>query len=103
LNDHKWEGIDLMEELYSIHQTLPQQLVYPVLITPAYNEYQFSVPDFPEICFMVPSLEEGINTVTQSLKDVIRAMQFPPAATPLNTIPLSPGQFIVQIQYIFNA
>lgn len=97
LTDHKWEGISLMEELYSIHQVVPQNLVYPAVVTHGQNGYQFFAPDFPEINFISPSVEEGAGTITQALKDAVVAIQFPPIATPIIGIPLNPGQFVLQI------
>lgn len=97
LNDHKWAGINLMEELYAIHQTPPQNLAYPVVVTPDINGYHFAVPDFPEINFLAPEMDSGVSTVTQTLRDAAASMQFPPAATSVTEIPLLPGQFILQI------
>ncbi len=97
LNDHKWAGINLMEELYAIHQTPPQNLAYPVVVTPDINSYHFAVPDFPEINFLAPEMDSGVSAVSQTLRDAAASMQFPPAATLATEIPLLPGQFILQI------
>ena len=97
LNDHKWEGMNLMEELYSIHQTAPQNLAYPVIVTPETNGYTFSAPDFPELYFIAPTVEQGVSTTTQALKDATAAMQFPPYSSPVTEILLGPGQFVLQI------
>ena len=97
LNDHKWTGINLMEELYAIHQTPPQNLSYPVVVTPEINGFHFTVPDFPEINFVSTEMDHGVRTVTQTLKDAALAMQFPSAATLVTEIPLLPGQFVLQI------
>ena len=97
LNDHKWEGMNLMEELYSIHQTPPQNLAYPVIVTPGINGYTFSAPDFPELYFIAPTVEQGVSTTTQALKDAMATMQFPPYSSPVTEILLGPGQFMLQI------
>jgi hypothetical protein len=34
LNDQKWAGMKLMEELLTIDQTVPANLIYPLIITP---------------------------------------------------------------------
>ena len=97
LNDHKREGMNLMEELYSIHQTTPQNFAYPVTVTPGVNGYTFSAPDFPELYFIKPSVEQGASTSTQASRDATATMQFPPCASPATEILLGPGQFMLQI------
>jgi len=96
LNDHKWEGMNLMEELYAIHQSTPQNLAYPVVVTPDLNGYQFYIPDFPEVSFIAPNVDIGVEMTKQNLRDAASTMLFPPAATPFGEIQLLPGQFVLQ-------
>jgi len=97
LNDHKREGINLMEELYLINNTLPQNLVYPILVTPVSGQYQFTAPDFPEISLITPTVEEGVTLMNQTLRDATLTMAVPPAATPLSEVILRPDQFMLQV------
>lgn len=96
LNEQKWEGIKLMEGLYSLNQE-PSSLVYPAIVTTAPEGYWFTVPDFPEIQYLCASVEDGVASARQTLMDAVRLMPFPPPATPVSEIPLLPNQFVLQV------
>jgi len=97
LDEHLHQEMSLMEELYSINLVPPQSLIYPVLATATRNGYSFLFPDFPEIHFDTPTIEDGISTAGAALRDAVLALQFPPAPSNPASLPLLPGQFILQI------
>jgi integrase len=49
LDDHKQQEMSCMEDLFFVNQALPQNLAYPVLVTPDSGKYLLQVLDFPEI------------------------------------------------------
>ena len=97
LDDHKWEGMNLMQELYTIDQTVPTQQAYPILFTTVPNGYIVTAPDFPQVQFQTDTMEHGLETARQQMQDELLTMIYPPAATELNTIPLGTGQYAMQI------
>lgn len=96
LNEQKWEGIKLMEDLYALNQQT-STLIYPAVVTSAPEGYWFTLPDFPEVQYLSPSVEVGVETARQTLVDAVRVMPFPPPATPVSEIPLLPNQFVLQV------
>ena len=98
LDDHKWQGMQLMEELYNINQTLPTQQNYPIILTPDnVGGYIVTAPDFKQVNFYAPTMEEGIANAPETLRSAILSMVYPPPATELSTISTQPGQFALQI------
>lgn len=96
LTDHLNQEMGLMEELYNIN-LMPQNLVYPVIVTAAGGSYAFQCPDFPEIQLDMPTVEAGATATAAALRDASVAMQFPPAPSSPANIPLLPGQFLLQV------
>lgn len=78
LTDHLNQEMGLMEELYHINMTTPQNLIYPVIVTATGRGYLFQCPDFPEIQLDTPTVEAGAAAVTAALRDAVVAIQFPP-------------------------
>lgn len=97
LDDHKWEGMQLMDELYSIDQSAPGQQVYPLLVTPETGGYTFTAPDFPQVSIWAGTVEDGLPQIRAALKDTLLTQVYPPVATPLNEVIAQPGQFSLQI------
>ena len=97
LHEHLNSAMVCMEELYSINQAVPQNLTYPVIVTPTNNGYAMQGVDFPEIQVIVPSVELGAATVSNAMRDAILAIQIPPAPSNPSDIPVMPGQFLLQL------
>ena len=97
LDEHLHKEMSLMEDLYHINQMPQQNLAYPVIVTFNGAEYIYQCPDFPEIQISAPSMEIGVPTVTAALHDAVTAMQFPPAPANPTSLPLLPGQFLLQV------
>lgn len=97
LTDHLNQEMGLMEELYLINMTTPQNLIYPVIVTATGCGYLFQCPDFPEIQLDTPTVEAGAAAVTAALRDAVVAIQFPPPPSEPAGITLTPGQFLLQV------
>ena len=98
LDDHKWEGMKLMEDLYTIDQTPPVQQLYPVVFTASDDGgYIVSSPDFPDVQLYAPTMEDGFAQISEVLRDALMGMVYPPAPTRLCDITPCPGQFSMQI------
>jgi integrase/predicted RNase H-like HicB family nuclease len=98
LNDQKWAGMKLMEELLTIDQTVPANLIYPLIITPGTDgTFLFTVPDFPQVQFIAPTLEYGLQSIGEVIREELNGMVYPPPATPVEIIIAQPGQMVVQV------
>lgn len=98
LDDHKWDEMKLMEELYSIDRTASTQHFYPILLTPDNaGGYIVTAPDFPQMSFRAATIEEGLANAPENLRAALFSMTYPPAATDLSGITTQPGQFALQI------
>lgn len=98
LDDHKWEGMKLMEELYTIDQTPPVQQIYPVLFSAVDNGgYIVSAPDFPSIQLYATTMEGGLDQIREAMRSELMRTVYPPMPTNLGDITICPGQIPVQI------
>ena len=97
LHDHLNQEMGCMEELYNIDRVVPQNLIYPVIVTPTNDGYDMQSVDFPEIQMTVPTVEEGVAMVAGAMRDAVLALQFPPASSDPVNVPLMPGQFLLQL------
>lgn len=98
LDDHKWEGMKLMEELYTIDQTPPVQQVYPIVFVRADDGGFFvSAPDFPSIRLYAATMEDGFAQISEAIREQLMGMVYPPVPTNLISITPAPGQMLMQI------
>lgn len=97
LHEHMNQEMGCMEELYTIDQAVPQNLIYPVIVTPSNGGYVFQCADFPEIQIVMPTVEAGAAAVAGAMRDAILAFQLPPAPSDPASIPIMPGQFLLQL------
>ena len=98
LDDHKWDGMKLMEELLTIDQTAPPSFLYPLVITPgADGTFLFTAPDFPQVQFIAPTLEYGLQSIAEVIREELSGTVYPPPATPAEMIMVQPGQMVVQV------
>lgn len=98
LNDQKWEGMQLMEDLYHLGEEPSQTAIYPVIVSFSPAGYQFNVPDLPEIDVLAPTVETGVATVKDQLEELLSGMPFQPPASTMAELDLEGGQFVVQVQ-----
>lgn len=98
LNDHKWEGMQLMEDLCSIDRSAPQNMVYPVVISPTGDgNFMLHAPDFPQVQYVTPDVEVGLQAISGLIHEALYSMVYPPAATSPETEVLMNGQIVVQV------
>ncbi len=101
LDDHKQEGMALMEELYNVQPELPVNAMYPVLVTQLPDgTAELTMPDFPEVNCCTPNLMQGLTELRESLQEELGVCFFPPAPTPLTNIVCAPGQFVLQLPVV---
>lgn len=98
LDEHKREGMKLMEDLYTIDQTVPMQQLYPVVFAPSEDGgFIVSAPDFPSIELYAPTMEDGYAQISDAIREQLVGMRIPPAPTNLTTIAPAPGKMLMQI------
>ncbi len=97
LHDHLNQEMGCMEELYNIDRVVPQNLIYPVIVTPTNDGYAMQSVDFPEIQMTMPTVEDGAAMAAGAMRDAVLALQFPPASSDSVNVPLMPGQFLLQL------
>jgi hypothetical protein len=57
----------------------------------------FSVPDFPQVQFEAPTLEYGLQSIGDVIREELSGMAYPPLSTRLETIIVAPGQLLLQV------
>lgn len=98
LDDHKWEGMKLMEDLYTIDQTPPVQQLYPIVFTQSEDGgFIVSAPDFPTIQLYAPTMEDGFAQISEAMREQITSMITPPVPTNLTAIDPTPNKMLMQI------
>lgn len=98
LDEHKWEGMRLMEELYTINKTAPMQQLYPIMFASAEDGGFFvSAPDFPSIQVYASTMEDGFAQISEAIREQLIEMVYPPTPTNLVSLTPAPGQMLMQI------
>ena len=98
LDDHKQEGMALMEDLFSAQPPAISDAVYPVLVAPLPDgQAELTLPDFPEINYCTGNLAQGLSELRDSLLEELRVCFYPPQPTPVTNILCAPGQFVLQL------
>lgn len=87
---------DSWKNFFAPNQLTIQASSYPVLVTATPDGYLFASPDFPEIKLTATTVENGIVQITNRLREEVATSFYPPNASPLTEIELTPGQFVVQ-------
>ncbi len=97
LNEHKQEGMALMEDLFNVRSVCAKPYSYPVIITMQDSNLQFDVPDFPDISFSQTDLGTGVQYIKERLSEEVLAMPYPPEPTSQECIALGTDQIIMQV------
>lgn len=98
LDEHKQEGMALMEELFRVPEPVSVDATYPVLVTPMLDgSVELTLPDFPEINCNTRNLPQGLSELRESLLEELRTCFYPPAPTPVGMISCEDGQFVLQL------
>lgn len=101
LDDHKQEGMALMEELFAMQPPSVADITYPVLVTQLPDgTAELTMPDFPEINCNSTNLMQGLAELREGLQEELRTSFYPPQPTPVNDIPCRIGQFVLQLSAV---
>ncbi|MBQ8747924.1 MAG: site-specific integrase [Clostridia bacterium] len=98
LDEHKRDGISLMEDLYTMQPMEMQSYSYPVLIsTDECGKMTFTVPDYPLIEFIGTDLQGGIAYIKERLQEEVLTDVCPVMPTPPELIQVNAGQLLIQV------
>lgn len=89
----KREGMMLMEDLFAPMET-PQNVGYPVIITPAPDGFILNAVDFDSISVKAMTVDQGMICIQNEISEKI-AGTFPPIPTPYQELALCPGEFVL--------
>ena len=99
LDDHKHEGIALMDELFVGNNNFENNALYPVVITMQEDGLMyFEIPGIPQITHTDSNIQSGMQFIKESLNEEILTSVFPLHAVPTQQIILAPNQMLMQIQ-----
>lgn len=99
LDDHKHEGMTLMDELFVGNNSTDNNTLYPVVITMQEDGMlNFEIPGIPQITHTDCNLQSGMQFVKENLNEKILTSLFPIHAIPTEQITLAPNQILMQIQ-----
>ena len=98
LDDHKRDGITLLEDLYSMQPRDTQSYAYPLLIsTEPDGTMIFTLPDYPEIEYAGKDLQGGILYIKERLQEEVLTEPCPIVPTSPENIAVTPGQLLIQV------
>lgn len=98
LDDHKREGMSLMDELYNTKPLPICDISYPVVITSLDDgTLLFETPDFPSVSFCGTDTARGLQYIKERLQEELLVSIQPPLPTVPNSIQLEQGQFLIQL------
>lgn len=95
LDEHKREGMKLMDDLY--HVGLQQTMTYPVIATRREDGYALTAPDFPSITDFAFTLDEGVQRMQDRIQEEVLTSSCSIPATDPAMLSLQPGQMVVQV------
>lgn len=85
----------LMEEFYTA-PTIPQNRMYPVVVTPVQDGFLLNAVDFDDVTAKALSVDEGYECILSSITEIIEE-DYPPIPTPCNEILITPGEFLIMV------
>lgn len=94
LDNHKREGMQLMEELFQ--PQIPTTTVYPVIAIPNSLGFLLTAVDF-DISVSCNSMEQGLAEITSQIQQNLM-ISYPPVPTPYEEIVVPADGFVVMIQ-----
>lgn len=95
LDSQKRESMKLMEEFYT-SPTLPQNQIYPVVVTSVPDGFLLNAIDFDDITVKSSSVNEGYECILSSITEAIEE-DYPPMPTSYNEIITMPGEFLIMV------
>ena len=98
LTEHKHEGMSLMGELFDVQPPTVCDQPYPIVITfTPDGPIDISVPNFPNITYYGPNLQEGLTMIREDLQEELLTCIFQPQPIPTTEIPLAENQQVLMI------
>lgn len=99
LDEHKHEGMALMDELYTDDFQQERDSVYPVIATmESSGIISLEVPGVPDITYSGTDISYGIQYIKDSLEEEFITAVIPPAIPTFSQIMLAPNQVLMQVQ-----
>ena len=95
LDSQKRESMKVMEEFYTAPE-MPQNRIYPIVVTPIPNGFLLNAVDFDDITVKASTIEEGHQCILSAVTEAIEE-DYPPLPTPLDEINTMPGEFLIMI------
>ena len=98
LNDHKVEGMALMEDLYTAESASVHELFYPIIVTmQKEGEMLLEAPDFPQVQFCGTDFGQGLQYMKDRLQEELLLTSLPPVPTSPSQLSLASNQYLIQI------
>lgn len=99
LDQHKHEGMALMDELYVDSSESERDSIYPVVATMHHDGViNLEVPGFPSVSYTGPDMPSGIQYIKEALHEELLTAIIPPLIPNSNQITLAPNQVLMQVQ-----
>ncbi len=98
LNEHKHEGMALMEDLFTAPQVTGSNQPYPIVITFTPNgPIDIACPNFPSISYYGTDFNQGLMMIREDIQEELLTCIIPPQPIPVNQIPIEPNQQVLMI------
>lgn len=99
LDQHKHEGMALMDELYIDSSESERDSMYPVVATMHPDGViNLEVPGFSNVSYTGPDMSSGIQYIKETLHEELLTVIVPPIIPNPAQITLSPNQVLMQVQ-----
>ena len=90
--------MSLMGELFDVQPPTVCDQPYPIVITfTPDGPIGISVPNFPNITYYGPNLQEGLTMIREDLQEELLTCIFQPQPIPTSEIPLAENQQVLMI------
>lgn len=95
LDSQKHEEMACMEELFA-KPTIPQNQMYPVIVTPSPNGFILNPVDFEDLSIEADNIQYGLDCIRNAIISKLIGL-FPPQPTPSNELVLNVGEFVLMV------
>ncbi len=95
LDSQKHEEMACMEELFA-KPTMPQNQMYPVIVTPSPNGFILNPVDFEYLSIEADNIQYGLDCIRNAIISKLTGL-FPPSPTPSNELVLNVGEFVLMV------
>lgn len=95
LDSQKHEEMACIEELFA-KPTMPQNQMYPVIVTPSPNGFILNPVDFEDLSIEADNIQYGLDCIRNAIMNKLIGL-FPPQPTPSNELVLNVGEFVLMV------